>query len=136
MQVMYIAGPFSDYDTIHGIQANVLKASRAALRAWATGFAVICPHKNTEGFQHVDSISYETWTEGYLEILSKCDAICMVGYWLRSHGARQEYLLARRLGLRVYRHDILGDQVLTVTKSDLKAYDANVGYVPQEGSQR
>lgn len=102
MKVLYISGPFSDPDPVHGIPKNILQASEAALLAWREGWAALCPHKNCAGFEHAEGIPYETWIKGDLEFLHKSDAICMVGPWTGSRGACREYRLARSLGLPVY----------------------------------
>ncbi len=60
MKVLYISGPFSDQDRVHGIQQNILRASRIALSCWSAGWAVICPHKNCAGFEHVATVPHET----------------------------------------------------------------------------
>ncbi len=103
MRVLYISGPFSDPDPVHGITRNILQASEAALLAWREGWAVHCPHKNCAGFQHAAGIPYETWIEGDLEFVRRSDAICMVGHWTTSQGACREYLLAREIGIPIYR---------------------------------
>ncbi len=103
-KVIYIAGPFSDPDKMHGIEANILAASRAALDAWRAGWAVICPHKNSAGFQHAADLPYEVWTRGDLAILSKCDAILLMQQWDTSPGARKELIHAVKESIPVYLH--------------------------------
>jgi len=100
-KLLYISGPFSDDDNIHGVERNILLASEAALQGWRQGFAVICPHKNTAGFQHATDIPHEVWIEGDLEILKHCDAICMLPGWQNSKGALQEKIFASEKGLEI-----------------------------------
>mgnify|MGYP000847073150 FL=1 len=88
--VLYLAGPFGAPDPIHGIQRNILDASEIALEAWGKGWAVICPHKNTADFQFATGIPDETWTEGYLSILLRCDVVLMLPGWERSPGSVKE----------------------------------------------
>lgn len=107
-RLLYISGPFSDPDPLHGIERNILLASEAALRGWRDGWAVICPHKNTAGYQHAEDVPYETWIEGDLEILRRCDAICMLPGWENSPGARQELALAEELDMDVLVYDPIG----------------------------
>ena len=87
---------------MHGIPKNILQASEAALLAWREGWVALCPHKNCAGFEASD-IPYETWLAGDLEFVRRSDAICMVGNWTASQGACREYLLARELGIPIYR---------------------------------
>lgn len=108
LRLLYVSGPFSDPDPLHGIERNILLASEAALQGWRQGFATICPHKNTSGFQHVHDVPYETWIEGDLEILRRCDAICMLPGWDHSPGARRELALACELDLEVLVYDPFG----------------------------
>lgn len=121
MKILYISGPFSDRDPVHGVSKHILQASEAALLAWHEGWAVVCPHKNSAGFQHVQSIPRKTWIEGDLEILRRCDAICMFGYWTGSRGACLEYSLARDLGIPIYQYSPDGLQLMP--ESLFEAYD-------------
>jgi len=100
MKLLYISGPFSHPDNLHGVKKNILLASEAALQGWKQGFSVICPHKNTAGFQHTD-IPHETWLKGDLEMLRHCDAICMLyGHW-SSKGAMEELEFAESMNMPV-----------------------------------
>lgn len=98
MRVIYIAGPYRN-STEWGLEENIQKAERAAVRLWRLGYAVICPHKNTAHFGGVcdDSV----WLEGDLEIIRRCDAIYMLNNWQQSKGASNELELARELGLEI-----------------------------------
>jgi hypothetical protein len=122
VKVLYISGPFSHPDPVHGISRNILQASEAALLAWRGGWATICPHKNCEGYQHAAGIPYETWIQGDLEFVRRSDAICMVGMWTDSPGALREYRLARNLGLPVYRY--VAEEIRPMPPSMLQVYDA------------
>ena len=42
-RVLYISGPFSHPDPVHGIPKNILLASEAALVAWRDGWATTLP---------------------------------------------------------------------------------------------
>lgn len=105
MKVIYTSGPFSDVDNIHGIEAKIIEASKWSLLLWALGFAVICPHKNTKDYQHEKTIHYDTWINGDLEILRRCDAIFMLPGWEGSKGACKELAEAKRIGIEVYFFD-------------------------------
>jgi len=122
LKVLYISGPFSHPDPVHGIPKNILLASEAALVAWRDGWAVHCPHKNCAGFEHAAGIPYETWIQGDLEFVRRADAICMVGSWTKSPGALQEYRLARDLGLPIYRY--IAEEIRPMPAPALQVYDA------------
>ena len=121
-KVLYISGPFSHPDPVHGIPKNILLASEAALVAWRDGWATLCPHKNCAGFEHAAGIPYETWIQGDLELLRRSDAICMVGTWTESQGALREYRLARALGMPIYRH--AAEEIRLMPAPALQVYDA------------
>lgn len=91
--IIYISGPYSA-DTEEGIKENIRRASEVALRAWEKGWTVICPHKNTAGFHNHDSLTYDDWMRGNIEMLLKCDAILMMDGWTDSMGALREYGIA------------------------------------------
>lgn len=104
--IIYISGPFSHEDTLHGIDQNILTASKYALECWKKGYFVICPHKNTSGFQHCD-LPYETWIEGDLAFIDrmeplKGDALLMLPGWEKSNGAVKERKFALTKGLKIY----------------------------------
>lgn len=105
MKILYIAGPFSappfEPDPLHAVNINIEQASRAALAAWQLGWCVICPHKNTQGFQHVN-IPPEVWYQGDAEILTRCDAILLLHGWESSRGAVFEAALAKMLEIPVF----------------------------------
>lgn len=103
--VLYLAGPFGNPDPIHGIQRNILTASEIALEAWGKGWAVICPHKNTADFQFATGIPDETWTEGYLSILLRCDVVLMLPGWERSPGSVKERHFAIERGKKVHYYE-------------------------------
>lgn len=105
MKLLYIAGPYDHPDDpIHGVQENITNASRIALEYWRKGWAVICPHMNTAGFHHAKDVPRETWIQGDLLILSKCDAILMIPGWTGSPGAKAELDYATEHGIEVLFH--------------------------------
>jgi hypothetical protein len=104
--ILYISGPFSAKDPIHGIEQNILTASKYALEAWEKGWGVICPHKNTQGFQHTN-LPYDVWIQGDLAIIDrmsreKGDALFMLPGWQDSQGAVLERNFAFQKGLKIF----------------------------------
>jgi len=108
MPLLYIAGPYSSPDPIHGVEQNVSRASAIALEAWRAGWAVICPHKNTYPFHHCADIPESVWLAGDIAMLVKCDAILMIPGWFHSAGARGEYEFALANGLGVFDYSDIG----------------------------
>lgn len=102
MKLLYLAGPFSDDDPIHGVARNVLAASEIALEAARKGWMPVCPHKNTQDFQHAADIPPEFWYEGDLDLMRRCDAVLMLPGYERSQGALRELEVATAEGMGVY----------------------------------
>ena len=98
MRLIYIAGPYRS-DSKEGIEQNIQKAREAAIWLWQHGWAVICPHMNTA---HFDGIaSDQTFLDGTMEMLKRCDAICIIPGWTKSRGSIAEFKLAHKLGLQI-----------------------------------
>ena len=106
MPVLYVSGKFSHDDLLHGVEHHVLTASRYSLEAWRKGFAVLCPHKNSSGFQHSE-LDWEIWMLGDLAFIARLqpergDALLMLPGWEESRGACIERQYALDIGLQVY----------------------------------
>lgn len=80
-------------------QYNVRKAANCALDVWKRGGVAICPHLNSGEF-FAQAPEYQ-FTEGYLEVLRRCDAIYLVEGWGASMGSRREMAEAQRIGLTI-----------------------------------
>ena len=99
MKVVYIAGPFRG-KTAWEIECNVRRAEELALEVSRCGAVPLCPHTNTRFFQGEGSDVF--WLAATMELLRRCDAICMTCNWHRSLGARAEFVEAERLGIPVF----------------------------------
>jgi len=99
MKVIFISGPYRS-DTEFGVHENIQRAERVAIRVWQLGHVAFCPHKNTAYFGGIapDSV----WLDGDIEILKRCDAVCLVPGWEKSSGALAEIKLAKEIGIPVY----------------------------------
>lgn len=98
-KLIYIAGKYNA-DTEWKLIENIRIAEKAAIECWKKGWVAICPHKNTAHFGGI--LSHEIWLKGTLEILKRCDAICMAENWENSNGAKMELIEAFKLGLEIY----------------------------------
>ena len=104
MYVIFVSGPYRSNSEITKV-TNIQNAEGEALKLWRQGFAVICPHKNSENFDGLNETSDDMFRQGYLEILSRCDAIYMLKGWEKSVGATAELDKAVELKLRIiYEH--------------------------------
>lgn len=96
MKVVFISGPYRAPD-MYGIHKNIMAARKAAIELWKQGYAVICPHMNTAHFDGI--LPDETWLNGDIEIMKKCDAIYFLKTWRQSAGAKAEYQIALEHGI-------------------------------------
>lgn len=99
MKLIFIAGPYRA-NTHHQLHQNIEAARQAAEVCWRQGWAVICPHLNSQFISGI--MDEERFLEGYKAILARCDAILLMADWMRSEGARAEYDVARHCGLDIY----------------------------------
>lgn len=98
-KVVYIAGPFRGAHAWE-IEQNIRNAETLALEVWACGAAALCPHTNTRFFQ--GTLPDETWLEGDLVLLERCDALLAHPEWTRSVGASKEVAHALNRGIPVF----------------------------------
>lgn len=109
IKVWYVAGPIRAFNkdghlNVFKVNMNCETASRVAMKYWVDGVScAICPHMNTRNFDGHKSDN--TWLEGDIEILRRCDGIVMVQGWENSAGSRAELDFAKGLGLEVIYDD-------------------------------
>jgi Domain of unknown function (DUF4406) len=103
MLLVYIGGPFRSRSTPYNHweqEQNVRQAEELALQVWKLGAVAIAPHSLTRFWQ--GALPDETWLEGDLEILSRCDAMLLVPGWEQSAGTRAEVAYATHNFIPVY----------------------------------
>lgn len=98
-EVAYVAGPYRGDGSPYNIMQNIRRAERYALKYWAEGYAVICPHKNSALLD--GSMPDEVWLQGAMELLRRSDLVVMIPGWEGSAGARAEREEAYELGIQV-----------------------------------
>lgn len=97
-KVVYIIGPYrgeTSYRTLH----NIIDTFKWVDWCWEHDFIPVCTHMSAAFTNKV--ISDKAVLEGYIEIMSRCDAVLLTGDWESSEGAIQEHTAARELGLPV-----------------------------------
>jgi hypothetical protein len=106
MKLAYVAGPYRAASE-SGVVSNIRAAEAVAIELWKAGYAVICPHKNTALFGGL--MPDDTWLQGDLVMLKRCDLVVLVPGWYKSEGTRQEVLTARDTNIPVYERPNLKD---------------------------
>ncbi len=99
MKVVYVAGAFRA-DTPWQIELNVRRAEEMSLGLWRMGLVPICPHTQTRFFQF--SAPDQSFLEGTLEMMRRCDAVMLLRGWEASNGTIGEIKEAQRLGIPVF----------------------------------
>lgn len=99
--LVYVAGPYRA-PTEYGVRENIRRASEWSLYLWHRGFAVICPHKNTEGWGGAFGLEDQVWLDGDLVMLVRCDYVFMLPGWENSEGAKTEHAWATKLGIPIF----------------------------------
>lgn len=101
IKLVYVAGPYSAKTQALRAQ-NVQNARMCAdviNRMGAGRVLAIVPHFLSCGIN--DSGTEEFWYAATLELMERCDGVCMVRGWMTSKGAEQEYRRALEIGLPV-----------------------------------
>lgn len=99
MKTCYVAGRYSA-ETDWGVHENIHAAMKVSARLWSLGWAALCPHANSAHFGGV--VPYESFLEGDLAFLRRCDAVVLVPGWEESKGAVAEREEALRCGIPVF----------------------------------
>ena len=86
-KVVYVAGPFRAKDGWKTEQ-NVRRAEELCYNVWKAGAVGVCPHTNSRFFD--GALPDATWLDGYIELLSRCDALIAVSNWQDSKGTTAE----------------------------------------------
>lgn len=98
MRVIYLIGPYRS-DTEYGVHRNIQEAERQAAEIWRLGAFCFCPHKNTAYLGGV--VPDETFLQGDLEFMRRCDAVYVGENADRSLGGQAELAEARHIGLPI-----------------------------------
>jgi len=85
------------------IHCNVLKAEACVPKVLSLGYIPFCPHKETENMQGVypDQLFLDMCLAKIRMMNPERDILFMVENWRDSEGAREEYNLARELGITI-----------------------------------
>ena len=95
-KVIYVAGPYRDPRGEWHVRENIRSAEKVAMEIWQRGGVALCPHKNTAFFGGLPGTDDDTWLQGDLELLRRCDALMVAPKWRASSGALAEVTFARQ----------------------------------------
>ncbi len=99
MKVAYVIGPYRG-QTHNEVAENIAAARDVAAHLWSLGYAALCPHLNSAFMSGV--APEQTFLDGTLEMLRRCDLVVMVRGWTDSMGSVYEFEEAGSLGIPVY----------------------------------
>lgn len=101
--IVYTAGAIRPMNG-QTIEGNLKVAKDIALELWKDGFAVICPHANSDLPISLaeKEVSVNIWLVGDLEIIARCDAVVVCPGWEASEGTRGEIKFAEERNIPLY----------------------------------
>jgi hypothetical protein len=97
--VVYVAGPYRARDA-SGIHDNIQRARKVAIEVWQAGAVAVAPQLNSAFFDGL--APDEAWLDGYLELLTRCDAMVVVPGHENSKGTLAEIKLAEGRGMPLF----------------------------------
>lgn len=108
MKSIFISGPVSSDDKVHGKMKNVIALSEVQLECYKKGWDdVECFGKELLWMENAE-LPHEFWVEKSIAKLSKYDTILMMPGWQYSRGAKAEFEYAMRNHITIYYYDIDG----------------------------
>lgn len=99
IDLVYVAGPYSA-DTDEQRNANIRAAWLVGCQVATLGVYPVIPHVNTA---HMDKLQEQQWwLDATLELMMRCNAVLMMDNWKKSHGAKGEEAMAKKVGIPVF----------------------------------
>lgn len=102
MKIAYIAGPYRAKNGRTVLQ-NISAAQAVAVKYWRKGFAVLCPHMNSQLLDGI--VSDEHFLSAGLNMMRRCDIVVAMKNWSESEGASREIDLAEDLEMTIIYDD-------------------------------
>lgn len=109
MKSVYIVGPLSG--SAYELHCNISQAATVALEYYKKGYAVFCPHLQTQHYHGEpknpiplnvnNEVKYEDWLASDIYWLEKCDEVVFLPGWEKSKGASIEHIVAKALGKEI-----------------------------------
>ncbi|KZL88693.1 DUF4406 domain-containing protein [Clostridium magnum] len=106
MDIAYVGGPYRAKTKL-GIIRNIIVARKVAKKLWKLGYGVICPHSNSALFNNLPE---ESFINGDIEMLKRCDVLVLVPGWENSAGTLGEIETAIQNHIPIY--ELEGDNLI------------------------
>lgn len=100
MLMAYVSGKYRDPRGPWYVVQNIRAAEAVALKLWQLGYAVICPHKNTEFLD--GPLDDPCIIAGDIEMVKRSDVVVMVDNWQNSIGAKMEMIAGYDAGKPIF----------------------------------
>jgi len=121
MKLIYIAGPYRA-KTKARRDLHIEQAKLTAVLLLEKGWFPVSPILNTARFEeYCPWVDDQVFLNGTLDLMSRCDAVCLLPGYEFSEGTAGEIAEARRIGMKVYKAEI-----------DVPAPDQHVPAIPPE----
>lgn len=104
MKHVYVAGPYSSDNIIQALD-NIRAGRRMALLVLLNDLAPICPWLDSELFMQLregEKISLERIQAYSMRLLSRCDAMLVIGEWHKSKGTKAEIEFAFKNDIPIF----------------------------------
>lgn len=99
MKLIFVGGPYAA-PTAAGIEANIQRCERLALKVIALDCGVVCQNSMGRPWDGEDPTLDQVMASAKL-VLSRCDALIVAEGWQNSTGTKQEIVEADNLGLPI-----------------------------------
>lgn len=119
--LIYVAGALRP---LHGrtVKQNCDIAKTIALELWKKGHAVICPHANTDLPTELaeKECDANTWLQGDLMMVARCDAVVVCPDWAGSKGTEGEIKYAEARKIPIYYYPEIPEVHVTEQKNPIQ----------------
>lgn len=112
MKLVYIVGPWGDFDGYNAIDRRLANAREAATWLVENRIGYISPHLNSAHFEAVaPSVPVEFWYEMDIALMPIADALLVLDGWENSKGTQAEIAEWEKSGKPIF-YDIGGEGAL------------------------
>lgn len=99
LKLIFLACKYSETD-VYLVQRNIHHATYYAQEVALLGALPLCPALISANFEGIQT--YDWWSDAYMELMYRCDAVFMVPNHERSDGATREHEEALKIGKPVF----------------------------------